>query len=472
MALQPLDPAAHPSLVNLGSRLRELSGDASYQAGRDYLRKGLVKQTSVAITTAYASVSGSTDYRVSVAFPAEAEVKVTCTCPAHRRNKFCKHVVAVCCALLETPDRFSPVEPPPESAVASKPRAARTARDPAAAHPTSRRAAPKREEVLRAEGVAAVERLLAELADGGLMALGQDKTALLANAAELTRALKLRRLGNLIMALQRAAARGGAETLDQPRFAYLLRQLCLTFAATRAHLEGHTALDPLLAEDLLGRTWQDNELEPIEGLDLLQIAATFQDDFEFRVHTAYFLELNSANLYLERQIVPVGLRVALPGWEAARLRLDRGGLYPGLAPRRFKRIHARRASVDSTDIEGALVQTPDTVAQLRQRLIEQMQWPFGAPVIATLFRPAALVAHDGAIGALDRLGQRVNLQWPADWSRVIPPLLPDPGQFALFGLLDLQPEGPRMRCLSVIGGGLRWDRGPIAPDQEMRGLEP
>src|SRR5207248_8448384 len=90
------DPAAHPALADLGARLRELAGDAAYRAGHDYLRKGLVQQGAVAATTAYATVRGSTDYRVSVAFAAEP--KVACTCPAHRRSKYCKHVVAVCTA--------------------------------------------------------------------------------------------------------------------------------------------------------------------------------------------------------------------------------------------------------------------------------------------------------------------------------------------------------------------------------------
>jgi uncharacterized Zn finger protein len=49
-------------------------------------------------------VSGSTDYQVTVSF--DGDVKVICTCPAHRRRKHCKHVVAVCVALLEQPKLF------------------------------------------------------------------------------------------------------------------------------------------------------------------------------------------------------------------------------------------------------------------------------------------------------------------------------------------------------------------------------
>ncbi|HLN64859.1 MAG TPA: SWIM zinc finger family protein, partial [Symbiobacteriaceae bacterium] len=98
------NPGAHPKLAELSERLRELAGDAAFKAGRDYLKKGLVKQGVVAGTTAYATVTGSTEYRVSVAF-GETE-KVTCTCPAHRRAKYCKHVVAVAAALVDSPASF------------------------------------------------------------------------------------------------------------------------------------------------------------------------------------------------------------------------------------------------------------------------------------------------------------------------------------------------------------------------------
>src|ERR671936_1945659 len=115
-----LNAGVHPGLADLAGRLRGLAGDAAYQAGRDYLRKGLVKHGAVAATTAYATVTGSTDYRVSVAFGGEP--RVACTCPAHRRRKFCKHVVAVCLALLERPGDFAAAAAPPEAQQRPAPR--------------------------------------------------------------------------------------------------------------------------------------------------------------------------------------------------------------------------------------------------------------------------------------------------------------------------------------------------------------
>ena len=105
--MAPFDPAANGPLTDLGTRLRELAGDSAYRAGRDYLRKGKVREGAVAGSQAYATVAGSTDYRVTLAFPTIESTKVTCTCPAHRRSKYCKHVVAVCAALLEQPATFA-----------------------------------------------------------------------------------------------------------------------------------------------------------------------------------------------------------------------------------------------------------------------------------------------------------------------------------------------------------------------------
>ena len=69
MPVPEFDPAAHPPLTELGARLVELAGAAAYKAGRDYLRKGNVHDATVSETAAYATVKGSTSYRVTVAFP-------------------------------------------------------------------------------------------------------------------------------------------------------------------------------------------------------------------------------------------------------------------------------------------------------------------------------------------------------------------------------------------------------------------
>ncbi len=328
--MAPFDPAANGPLTDLGTRLRELAGDSAYRAGRDYLRKGKVREGAVAGSQAYATVAGSTDYRVTLAFPTIESTKVTCTCPAHRRSKYCKHVVAVCAALLEQPATFAVLDEIP-----APPAAKRTVRKRAT------ETAPKTDPgAPRASGLEVVDRLLAELADGGLVQLGVEKVSLIAQAAELVRALKLRRLGNLLMQLQHIVA--GRTDIDEAAFARLLLELYVCRAATGAQLAGTVALDPRLAEDLVGKTWRAEELEPIAGLELVEVACSREDDGEFVVDTSYLVDLGSHETYAERQITPTRLRSVPKAHYRMRLLVDEAGLYPGLTPRRIRLGRVRR----------------------------------------------------------------------------------------------------------------------------------
>jgi hypothetical protein len=484
------DPAAHPPLVALRDGLPDLAGAAAHQAGRDYLRKGLVQQGVVAGASAYATVTGSTSYRVTVAWP--DEVKVTCTCPAHRRSRYCKHVVAVCTALLEQPASFAVSDAPPE------PPAPKPARRRKASADT---AAPVQRAELRAAGLETVDRLLAELADGGLASLGPDKVALLEGAGELVRALKLRRLGNQVLALQRAAApptsrlpasaqaaaslpayraaaapqvapSGLSAVLEPSTFARLLVDLYLTRQAASAHLEGRAVLDPGLAEDLLGKTWRDADLEPAAGLEMLELAYTQDDDGEFRIQTSYLADLPTGAIYAERQISPGGRSSPPKPSHRHRLLVDEAGLYPGVPPRRIRLRRVQRLPLTAADVDRLVARAADAVPELQRQLAERLETPFGAPTSLTgpvavpvLFRPAALVAHGSLIGALDGSGRFLALEWPLRWTHALPQILPESAPYVLFGLLALGPTGLRLRCLSAVSSALRWGHGPIFADE-------
>src|SRR5215217_8853438 len=159
------DPLRHAALLALGERLRELAGETAYGAGRDYLRRGMLKEGTIAGALARAAVSGSTDYQVAVAF--STDVTVTCTCPAHRRKKYCKHVVAVCVALLEQPKLFRVVEQVEIPTVAPAGRKRREG-------PAKQRAEELKAEQRQA-GLVLVDRLLEDIAAGGVAALGREQ---------------------------------------------------------------------------------------------------------------------------------------------------------------------------------------------------------------------------------------------------------------------------------------------------------
>ncbi|MCC7369183.1 MAG: SWIM zinc finger family protein [Chloroflexi bacterium] len=451
------DPATLPQLTSLGQRLQKLAGDSAYKAGRDYLRKGHVKDGSVAPgveePAAFALVSGSTDYRVSVRLPAADEARVTCTCPAHRRNKFCKHVVAVCAALLEQPAAFSVLDSLPEPPA------------PAARKKTSRAGGASKTKVepaaQRAAGLDVLDRLLLELTDGGLMALGAEKSQLIAQCGELVRALKLRRLGNLLMQLQRAVA--DSQGIDAATFTSLLLDLYRCRTATGAMLDGSVALDPRLAEDLLGKTWRAEELEPVADLELVQVATTQESDGEFLVATSYLADLASLTIYVDRVIAPRRLRGTEPPNHRLRLLVRSAGLYPGLAPRRIKLAQYERATLRSEHLDRLVQGAASDVTEIQRRLIERAASPFGQPEAAVLFRPSALLtAPEGTpglattragapAGALDRSGQFLALDWSALAVAGLELAPPPDDPFALFGIVTPTAFGPRLRPLSVVG---------------------
>jgi hypothetical protein len=490
---RPLHPAAHPSLVRLGERLRELAGETAFAAGRDYLKKGLVRHTTVAETTAHATVTGATDYRISVTFAAElAEPVVTCTCPAHRRSRHCKHVVAVVVALLERPGDFTPVAPvdlPPEAAAPKRRRSSGngTVKERAAAQRVEQQVA----------GLAVVDRLIEELAEGGIAALGSESTALLAEAAETVRALKLRRLGNRLMALQRLVGPADApaplsiaqalsllksvppgmtvptgsasrpDNLDglAARFAELLVDVSLTRQALGARADGQGAIEPALAEELLGKTWRDAELERLSGLDLFPLGDERIDDGEFKIETSYLLDLSGGDIYVERQITPRKLRSTAKPVHRHRLLVDEAGRYPGASPHRLKLVRGRRAPLTVEHVSRAVALAETEVAALRARLAERLRLPFEPAEVTVLFRPTALLRDRDRFGALDRTGRFLPLVMTGKLDKEVRPLLPEPGRFALFGRLAPGEDGGGM-ALTVVSvvGELLWGGGPVCPN--------
>lgn len=393
------------------------------------------------------------------------EPKATCTCPAHRRNKFCKHVVALCVALLECPAEFARAEPPPTA-----PREPRAKKGPS----KERRARPAADETVarsRGAGLETMAGLLDALAADGLVGVGPEKLALLASLGELVRARKLRRLGNGILKLRRVVEGSedptpnvkGAEETDPTAVARLLSDLALTYRTTLAHLEGRIALDPVEAEDLLGKTWRETDLEPVADLELVELAAETASEGEFRIQTGYFVELASGELFLERQITPVRLSGAPRPRQRCRLIVAEARLYPGRSPRRIRLGRFQRAPLTLDDVARIVVAAPDDFSTLRGWLIERLEHPFASPSVPVLFRPAAVVASAGRLGALDRQGRFLGLEWPHGGVDDLAKLLPSASPVALLGDLGLAEDGLCLYCRALVGTHY-WERGPIYPD--------
>jgi hypothetical protein len=249
----------------------------------------------------------------------------------------------------------------------------------------------------------------------------------------------------------------------------LLIDLDRTRRAAGAHLEGRLALEPWLAEELLGKTWRDEELETVGGLELMEVAYTTTNDGEFVVQTSYLAELNIGALYVERQITPVRLRTPPKPSHRLRLCVDDAGLYPGAPPRRLKLRRARREPLTRDDVERLLAHAPREMPELRQNLVDQLANPFGLAESAVLFRPADIVAQAEQVRALDSTGRSIQLEWLATSAQTLASLLPAPGSCALFGHLSLDGCDLRLRVLAAIGA-LEWDDGPLYRDPSGPGL--
>jgi hypothetical protein len=450
------DPALFPALVALGQQIRELAGEAAYRAGRDYLRQGMIQEPTVSGTQALAVVRGSTDYRVSISFEGTAAAKVTCSCPAHRRSKHCKHVVAVSVALVEQPRLFRIVAKADIPMVAPPPRKRRD--------PSAKQKVEELKDQQRQAGLLLVDRLLEELAATGISGLGPEQLALLASVAETVQGLKLRRLGNGLTALRRLVVEHGQEESTPTAFATQLAEISTLRHVVAASLAGEISLDPRLADELIGKTWRAKELEQVTGLELIAIAREVHDDGDFRVESMYLVDLVSNDIFVERQITPRGLRGERLTPRRTRTIVDEAAVYPGLAPRRIKLASTQRGALTMVQIDRVVNAAVGEVAELRRRLIERLSVPVGAAEVAVLFRPEGIVAAGDRLAAIDARGEMVPLVWPDAWSHAtVRVMTQESGRYAFVGLVELSSDGPQLRCLSIFGD-LGWVNGPHYPE--------
>src|SRR5436190_16680026 len=81
--------------------LTALAGPKAFTRGQAYHREGRVRLISLRDGRATASVLGSEAYRVDLAWGGGGPEGV-CDCPAYDDSGFCKHMVAVALAVVET----------------------------------------------------------------------------------------------------------------------------------------------------------------------------------------------------------------------------------------------------------------------------------------------------------------------------------------------------------------------------------
>lgn len=407
-----------------------------YQNGEQYFRQGKVADTWQTETSLHASVAGSgkKPYQVSIALQG-ATLAPKCTCPAHRRRPFCKHVVAVLIAWAQTPERFVLGEAPPRPKPQSQ--AQRTRK-------------PKTDQrQVQAEGLAKIENLLVELIAYGLLSLTEEQVGRVNDLAHTAESHKLRRLARQVRLLgtMLETARTNQEQFAEASYAELLSNTWLTAQATRRALDAPQA-DLTLLDELVGKIWREKDLERREGVRLLELAyETVELDTGFLVATSYLLNLDDGTLYAEKQIMPAQLKkqARKPSYTG---RIDGIiGLYPGPEPRRVKLIEiAPETPLADADWQQALACAGRSV----EALFRHFQMITANPLVPredyAFFAPAQIFVDAPCVYLLD--GDRYSLSLAEGW-RVLRHVARDL-VMAFFGRLTLVEGTLRMTPLGLV----------------------
>ena len=232
---------------------------ANFQNGMSYYDHKSVLHPSRFENKIFAQVQGSGAAAYNITLTFEQKVSPKCTCPAARRDAFCKHVAAVLVGWARNPDAFVVVADAPEFTTA-----------------TTKKAQVKKGKTetqdLLARGLESLETLTTEFALGGLASITASRVAQVRDLAENLRAYKLRRLATALTELA-ALLEGLLTQPDQfslPAYANLLADIVVTAKGVAAIQQGKLQ-DPKYLEELVGKTWRDAELTPRNDLELVEL---------------------------------------------------------------------------------------------------------------------------------------------------------------------------------------------------------
>src|SRR2546425_10835560 len=363
----------------------------------------------------YAEVKGTAAAPYAVVIDLKGEgrdlEKATCSCPAakFRERGLCKHEAAVLVAWVSAPESFVEVA---ERAIQTKAAEARKRK-----HAGPRRGKEASAELIR-RGAAPLETLLAELTHPGLGTLTSERVNQVRELAQNLRALHLRRLAPECLELANLLGAALAKAEDFPTDAYAREVADLTF-----HIRGLARLVERkdvdaedyrrLADELLGRTWNESDFTTLQGLRLLDLGYVKRTTPDgFILEESYLTDIESGDLLKDTLIRPLKVAAHQPPKEDfghVLLEVSDAGLYPGFSPRRIRlRTFARKAAAPE-DIQHLLEKVPDSIDELLNRLQDNVSDVFAPRPLLCLFRPNHLFARESRLYAIDRVGKAATL---------------------------------------------------------------
>jgi len=398
----------------------------------------------------YAEVKGTAETAYAVVIDLKGDgrdlEKVRCTCPS------AKHQAAVLVAWSSTPGSFVEV---PESTIEAKEGERRR----------KKRATPKRGKADSTEliqrGTATLETLLAELAHTGLSTLTSERVNQVRELAQNLRALQLRRLAPECLVLANLLRTAMARAEDFPSEAYARDLADLTFHIRGlARLIERTDVDAedyrRLADELLGRTWNESDFTTLQGLRLLDLGYVKRTTPDgFILEESYLTDIESGDLLKDTLIRPLKVAAHQPPKEDfghVLLEVSDAGLYPGFSPRRIRlRTFARKAAAPE-DIQHLLEKVPDSIDELLKRLQDNVSDVFAPRPLLCLFRPNHLFARESRLYAIDSVGKGATLLLDDIGLDVLERALGSGPIQLLFGTIGYNSDGITIRPITVLTG--------------------
>jgi hypothetical protein len=295
--------------------------------------------------------SGKQPYDVSVDLADPSSPSCRCNCPS---RKFpCKHGLGLMLLYVQSPDRFSTQEPPPELLAKRDKKASRdqkkTEGGEAAPRKVNKAALAKKASAQR-DGLDLLEKLVLDLVSAGQWFEATRLEKLQRQAKQLGDAY----LPGAMFVLNRLALVGQEDSLsDEERLAQgadLIGQLWAMVQKGRNYLEEKIAGDEnqveadAVIEDVLGKVWQLTELRDKgywkTNLSLLELAYERIDDEarQQRVEFSHLIELNDGSIYQAITYRPFKGMKQIPEQPSYTqpLQIAEAGVYPGFLNRRLR----------------------------------------------------------------------------------------------------------------------------------------
>lgn len=392
-----------------------------------------------------AAGSGAMPYKVTLAFNEAGDVKARCTCKAAWSRPFCKHGAGLLVAWARSPEAFVVTEGPPAGSGDDKKTAA------------AKRGKVDPKDLLK-QGAAQVVTLTRELGAAGVAAIGEDRLPQLEKLGENLREFKLRRLAAraLDLAALLSAAEDAGTTVPAVAYTDLVADLLLTARKLEKHAGGEP-LDPRHVEELVGKTWQKGDLEPLTGLDLIEYA--YEDRVTsdgFAIQESRLFDLASGVHYSEKQITPLHLSraEAKPRRGGAVLAGLRGGRYPGYPPRRLKITDlGDRRPIDHDALARVFDRALPDVGAALAALSEHRKDVFAPDRVPVALRVDTLFARGGRLQAVDAAGHALHLPDARDLEDRLGSALGGARLAVLIGDLGIEAALPTIFPLAAVVEG-------------------